>query len=448
MPSFQYSVSVLVAIAGTGVASDSEPLTTLEPSRGTVNQVAHIYYNAVSGERVVTLLTDGQAAPADAGSSSSPVWSALVQNMCEAEGYTTSYFFGIDDATGGTPLSTGTQNLDYADIQLDTVVDCIQINWTVAHPDTDNDADGVGDGVEELAGNWIVWDADNGRAVNQCVRLPLVDILFFNLPGNLPENQQSGQLSAYTMDVDLVGFGTATDLSFEIGDSDGDCQSAAYCNNDIDTDSDGFGDGVSVANADRNFDGLPDSDLDGDGLFDWSWTVQFIQPGQGNDFDSDFDTGSLPGSNSDTIGIGFAAPEGSAVDNGDGTWTWNIDELALGAGTGAEDRFAIYEPDGSGGFIYNAGYWFGGFACTGGLISTGGAGYTPPAMFQFVLYGPPSTGCGRSCPSDFNCDYVINFFDVSAFLVDWLNGGDYNGDGSTDFFDVTAFLTDFNAGCP
>lgn len=439
------TIAMAAGIASTAAASNTP--TTLGPTQAQVNKAGHIYYNVASGERIVTIFADGQTAPADTGVGG-PIWQALVENMCEAEGYTTSYFFGVDDATGGTALSTGTQNMDYGDIAMDTVVDCIQINWVVAHPDVDLDSDGTVDGVEELAGNWIVWDADNGRAINNSTRLPLVDILFFNLPGNTPENQSAGALTGWTADVDLVAFGTATDLSFEIGDSDGDCQTAAFCNSSIDYDSDSVPDGP-IAGGDRDFDGLLDSDLDGDGLFDFSWTVQFIQPGQGNDFDSDSDTGSLPGSNSDTIGIGFAAPEGSAVDNGDGTWTWNLDTAADAAGTGAEDRFAIYEPNGTGGFMYNGGYWFGGFACTGGLISTGGAGYTPVAMFQFVLYGPDGTTGGGGCnPADLNEDGVLNFFDVSLFLTDFNAGGDYNGDGSTNFFDVSAFLTDFNAGCP
>jgi hypothetical protein len=334
------TIAMAAGIASTAAASNTP--TTLGPTQAQVNKAGHIYYNVASGERIVTIFGDGQTAPADTGTSA-PIWSALVQNPCEAQGYTTSYFFGVDDATGGTPLSTAIQNMDYGDIAMDTVVDCIQVNWVVAHPDQDLDSDGTVDGVEELAGNWIVWDADNGRAINNSTRLPLVDILFFNLPGNTPENQSAGALTGWTADVDLVAFGTATDLSFEIGDSDGDCQTAAFCNSSVDYDSDSVPDGP-IAGGDRDFDGLLDSDLDGDGLFDWSWTVGFIQPGLGNDFDSDSDTGSLPGSNSDTIGISFGFPTGSAVDNGDGSWTWNLDTSVDDAGTGAEDRFAIYEP--------------------------------------------------------------------------------------------------------
>tara|TARA_E500000318_G_scaffold14854_7_gene15138 strand:+ start:7204 stop:8550 length:1347 start_codon:yes stop_codon:yes gene_type:complete len=442
----QTALAVLVLSGSAATLAQANNPVALDASRVTVNNAGHIYYNIATGERVVTLFSDGQTAPADTGESV-PVWASGVANPCEAFGYTTQYFFGVDDASGTTSLATNVRLLDYGDIAHDTVVDCIQINWTVAHPDVDLDSDGIVDGVEELAGNWIVWEADNGRAIDQSSRLPIVDFMFFNLPGNTPENQGAGALTGWTADVDLVAFGTSTDLSFEIGNTDGDCQTAAFCQ-DFDIDSDGEPDGVGWSGVDFNFDGLPDSDIDGDGYFDWSWSVNFIQPGQGNDFDSDSDTGSLPGSSSDTIGVGFGVPEGMAIDNGDGTWTWDIDETAQGAGIGAEDRFVLYEPTSGGDFVYNGGYWFGGFACTGGLISEGGLGYTPPAMFQFVLYGP---GNIIFEPCDYNGDGVANFFDVSAFLQDFNDMApmaDLNNDGSWDFFDVSAFLTAFNAGCP
>ena len=258
--------------------------------------------------------------------------------------------------------------------------------------------------------------------------------------------------SRYTLDLDLVGFGLMTDLTFEMGDSDGDCQGATFCNNDVDTNADGIGDGVSVANADRNLDSLPDSDLDSDGLFDFSWTVRFFRPGDGNDFDSDDDTGVIPPYDSDTIGISFGFPEGSAVENTDGSWSYNIDYLAAAVGSGQEDRFALYAPPTatSGAIIYAGGFFFGGIACTGTPISEGGTGYTPPAMFHFILYTPGCSGsrCTPSCPGDLNNDNEHNFFDVSLFLQDYNAGGDYNGDGDTNFFDVAAFIQDYNAGCP
>ncbi len=435
----------LVMSAGGAFAAGEATPGLMEASHGAVVETAHIYFNATTGERVVTVLGDGETSPADAGGSLE-IWSTLVQNPCAAQGYSTEFYYGFDNPSAGTSLSTAITVMDYGDIALDTVVDCIQVNWVVAHPDTDIDSDGAGDGVEELAGEWTMWEPSNGGQAGWCSRLPVISFLFTNLPGNTPDNASAGALSGYTMDVDLVGGFTGTDLSFELGDSDGDCQTAAFCNNDVDTDSDGIGDGASVANVDRDFDGMLDSDLDGDGLFDWSWTVRFHQPGSGNDFDSDSDTGVLPGPDSETIGISFGFPEGQAVDNNDGTWTWEIDTSVAAAGTGEEDRFVLWSaPSTTGAISLVGGYWFGGFACTGGLVSTGGPGYTPPAMFQFALYGP---ACGCFCPADLNGDGVANFFDVSLFIQDYNNGGDYNGDGYTDFFDVSAYLMDYNAGCP
>jgi hypothetical protein len=432
------TVAMAAGIASTAAASNTP--TTLSADRGNVQNAGHIYYNAATGERVVTLLGDGQTAPADTGNpDSGPIWAALVENQCADFGYTTSYFFGVDDATGGTSLATDVTFLDHGDIATDTVVDCIQLNWVVAHPDVDADSDGIGDGVEDLGANWIIWDAHNGRAADNSTRLPLLDVTLLDLPGN---TFGAGSLTGYTLDLDLVAFGTATDLSFEIGDSDGDLQGAAFGNTDVDTNSDGIGDGVSVANADRNFDGLPDADLDGDGLFDFAWSVKFLQPGF-IDHNGDGNIGAAAPSASDTIGVGFASPAGTAVDNGDGTWTWELDLMDAAPGTGIEDRFALYNPDGT----YNGGYFFGGLACTGGLISAGGAGYNPAAHFQFVLYGPGGTSV-NPCPADFTGDGVLNFFDVSAFIQEYNNGGDYNGDGSTNFFDVSQFIQDYNAGCP
>lgn len=442
----------LAQCAGLACGAGVETPVTLSASVGQVQHRAHIYFNVATGERVVTLLGDGETQGADVGGSQR-IWATPIRTPCESFGYTTEYFFGVDNPTPDTSLATNVTLLDYGDIATDTVVDCFQVNWVAAHPDTDADSDSVGDGVEELAGEWLVWDADNGRAVNQSTRLPVVNVLFFNLPGNIAE---PGFLSEYTMDVDLVAGFTGTDLSFEIGDSDGDCQTAAFCNSSVDTNSDGIPDGVPIAAADRDFDSILDSDLDGDGLFDWSWTVRFYQPGIGNDFDSDGDTGVAAPSISDTIGVFFGYPEGMAIDHGDGTWSWDIDSNADAAGTGEEDRFAFYDPpiyDGMGNefILYNGGYWFGGFACSGGLISTGGTGYTPGAMFQFELYGPSQVSCLRCCgqsPADLNGDDQLNFFDVTLFLQDYAAGGDYNGDGATNFYDVSQYLVDYHFGCP
>ncbi len=414
--------------AGISLAHANEP-TRLEPGFRAVTEVAHIYYNFASGERVVTLARDGQTAPADTGESVS-LWSTQGEiPACAADaGYSTAFFFGFDDP-GGTSLSTAVELLQWGDLEKDTVVDCISVNWVTSHADTDTDSDSIGDGVEELAAQWRVWDADNGREINNSTRLPVFDVLLFNLPGNIAG---PGVNAGYTLNIDLVDVFSGTDLSFEIGDSDGDCQTAAFCNSAVDYDSDGMPDGpIAGLGADRDFDGFPDSDLDGDGLFDWAWSVRFYQPGTGNDFDSDGDSGISGGMDSDTIGVTFGYPIGFEPTGGDG---WGIDSGISDAATGIEDAFALYL-DGT----HQGNFWFGGFQCPDAQNQ-----YNPLTSFSFQLWGPGD----RGCDADFNGDGQLNFFDVSAFIQDYNAGGDYSGDGTSNFFDVSLFIQEFNGGCP
>jgi hypothetical protein len=54
------------------------------------------------------------------------------------------------------------------------------------------------------------------------------------------------------------------------------------------------------------------------------------------------------------------------------------------------------------------------------------------------------------CPSDFNCDRFVDFFDFDDFVGAFESGGatsDFNGDGFTDFFDFDDFSLVFEGGC-
>jgi hypothetical protein len=411
----------LLAGASTGIAhaaTDESP-----QYRTNAVNVAHIYYNAVTGERVATLLSYDQFAGADTGNSEL-LWSTFAPYPDCFDTGPTSFFFALDDATGTTSLSTNVALLDYGDIEKDTVVDCISVNWVTSYPDTDSDSDSIGDGVEELAGQWMVWDADNGREINSSTRLPVLDVLFFNLPGNVAA---PGFFSGYSLDIDLVGLGTATDLSFELGDSDGDCQSAAFCNSMVDYDSDSVPDGP-ISGGDRDFDGLLDSDLDGDGLFDWSWCVRFYHPGTGNDFDMDSDTGSAAPSDSDTMGIMFGYPAGFEP-HPDGSI--DFDPNALGAATGYEERFVLKTASG----------YFGGFFGSLQCPDPSAPEFVPPSVFQFALWGPGDPP--GPCIADLNMDGVVDFFDISLFLMCYQQQEpqcDFNNDGILNFFDVSIFL--------
>lgn len=408
-------------ISGVVVAGEEAP-TVLEPSHGVVRDVAHIYYNLATGERVVTLLGDGQTAGANTVNSQS-IWACLNTKPCASEGFTTAYFFGVDNP-GSTSLSTAITLSDFGDIVSDTVVDCIYINWVVAHHDVDSDSDGAGDGVRGLGGVWGVWDLDNGRSINQCDRVPLVEFLITDLPGNILGD---GSLSGYSADIDLVG-ALGGDLSFEICDTDGDPQGAAFHH-------------PFVGTFDNNFDGFPDSDLDQDGLSDWGWSVRFFQPGT-IDFDGDGVPDGIPApTDADTIGVSFAVPDGTAINNGDGTWTWDIDTSTPDAGNGQEDSFAVYDANG----LYAGLFYFGGFSC-----DPVGPGYTPAAMFEFQLYGPGYIDDSMVC-GDLDGNGVNNFFDISLFLQAFIDHdpiADYTYDGEFNFFDVTLFITAYTRGCP
>ncbi len=57
----------------------------------------------------------------------------------------------------------------------------------------------------------------------------------------------------------------------------------------------------------------------------------------------------------------------------------------------------------------------------------------------------------ETCIPDMNSDGVLDFFDISAFLIAFGNSdpvADFNSDGQLDFFDVSSFIAAFNAGCP
>lgn len=418
---------VMAAGAFAGVANAEEPVAALGVGVGSVSHAAHIYYNLATGERVVTLVRDGQSSGADSGSSDS-LWASLTPNQCADQGFNTTFYFGVDDP-GTTSLSTAVTLLDYGDIAHDTVVDCVHVNWVTQHLDQDADSDGLADGVRGLGAQWVWWDIENGRG-DRCDRSPLIGITLTDLPGHLGAE---GALSRYSVDIDLSATFTGTSLTFEICDTDSDTQGASYHN-------------AGIGNLDGDFDGNPDVDIDGDGLSDWGWHVRFYQPGT-VDFDSD---GSPDGvaapAHLDAIGVSFGAPDGVAIDNGDGTWSWEIDTSTADAGTGQEDRFAFYSPpDINGDSIYAGGFNFGGFSCTAG---TPGGAYTPSAMFEHQLFGPAPFIC---CCADLNGDGVLNFFDVSVFLNAFNAGdslADYNNDGSINFFDVSSFVSEFNAGCP
>lgn len=75
--------------------------------------------------------------------------------------------------------------------------------------------------------------------------------------------------------------------------------------------------------------------------------------------------------------------------------------------------------------------------------------------FQPIRWGyetdPDTAVVVPGCIADLTMDGVLDFFDVSAFILAYANNdpvADFVDDGVFNFFDVSAFLAAFSAGCP
>ncbi len=102
-----------------GLTLADEP-TIFQPDQGGIIDIAHIYYNLVTGERIVSLDRADQTALADTGNSVS-VWSTFGPPPdCFAGA--SSFFFALDNP-GSSTLSTNVTLLDFGDSEKDTVVD-------------------------------------------------------------------------------------------------------------------------------------------------------------------------------------------------------------------------------------------------------------------------------------------------------------------------------------
>lgn len=422
---------LIIGLAGTAVALDVP--VEIELNGGEYRHAGHLYFNVGTGERLMTMIDavglEGEEEP-------STVWEEIwviggPATGCPDENMILFYQL---DIPGGTPgLNISPELLDWADIPMDTVVDCVQVHWITDHADTDTNSDSFADGVEGFGATWTFWDGMNGRESSlKHTAEPIIDFTFYSLPGEYPPDPAT--VAFYTADVDLG----ANSLSFEFGDTDSDMQEAAVHNPRFDL-------------RDNDSDGIPDIDIDQDGLADWGWSLDFTQPGTRDLDNADGDSDSQTGIDGDVndfamagVVYGLAQPGEAIFDPESETWDWV-------PGPGApvtEDAFGLIWPNGS----YTGPFFFGGFSCDP---------FMPSADFAIVLYGPKVEGgikCGDLAGSpDGSPDGILNFADVSAFLVLFAQGDllvdlagnpDGSPDGVLNFLDVSAYLELFAAGCP
>lgn len=407
---------ITTLIASSGIALAANTPTSIEYERAQLHHAGHLYFNIATGERLLTPIDTADVQAAASGDAE-PIWVVSgPANGCDAAGSSNTYFV-LDTDSGFSSGSASPALFDWGDIPSDTVVDCVQIHWITDHADTDTNSDGFADASIGFGATWTFWDGLNGRAPQLfSTALPLVE-LTFTLPGEYPSD--TATVAYYTADIDLAGsFGSPA--NFEIGDTDSDPQGAALFNPRMDL-------------QDNDFDGIPDLDIDQDGLADWGWSIDFHQPGTYDLDNADGDSDPMTGVDGDVndyaqAGLAFGLPQpGQAVfDPDSGTWSWVTEPGAANV----EDAFGLLLPN-FGDPFYDGPFWFGGFNCDP---------YQPYAAFQMILYQQTN-----GCSADVNDDGDLNFLDVSLFINQQI---DYNEDMSFNFLDVSEFLADFATGCP
>lgn len=421
----------LAGVAGAVYAADGPRAWERAPIPAT--DIGHIYYNLVTGERVLTLTAEG-IRPASSGSEE--VWIADNRIPCAAYGQTSGHIAVFDDPAETTSAAVGAFFKDWGEIQPDTVIDCVGITWTTAHADTDTDSDGFGDGVRGFGSRWYWFDAD---VPNNWSGAPesLIDFTLYDLPGDL--EPLDGLATTYFATLDLVS-SFSSSMSFEFLDTDFDPQDAAVHN-------------PGVFHRDFDSDTLPDGDSNQNGLGEFSYVQRFYQPGT-----TDFDSDTLPDgnpANQAVAGVSLVAPTGPTVQRPNGSWA--IDPVAPPpAAQGLTDFYEVFtDVNGDGFWEPHGTFWYGGFSCDAN--SDGVTGDTRPyAQFYHKLYGPEAVD--SECLADIfpppSGDGVVNFFDVSAYLTgfnDALPPFDLwppsAPDGIFNFFDLSEFLRRYNLSC-
>ena len=419
---------VLGAGAATGLAAPGDR------PRVPVAWTGHMYVDVATGEASFVPPVAGALSPTQ----------VFVAGQGAACPDTSGGFFLADDPTDvfGFGAFQGSVFADWADVAPDTLVDGVSFelaSWIPDEPGAGFDTDGdtvpdvfIGDGVEGFGVVIAFYDGDDG---GQSTRAALAAYTITGLPGDPNNFSATGGVLSIVLTLDLEDVdGTGTTSTFEIGDSDG-VSDADHVNLGI------FNDPV-----------LGDAALDGNGLADFGYAFNYIQPGT-RDLDGDGTIDGDPGDAAPTF-FDLATPRGQVVFDGAGQ-RWEIvpddalqasmtDALAILPGSSGVDASQLASQPLP--ILADAP-----FSCLGPDLD----GDTEPDFFPNAYDQLPMLLLGRvpsACPADIVPDGLLDFFDVSAFLGDF-NGactpgiGDFDSDGACDFFDVSAFLASFAAGC-
>lgn len=438
------TIAGLILACGSAALADVTPAMSPKGVRSGARVVGHFYVNMATGEVIGS--TDPVARPRG---QSDLVWITDNDIPCAGVNGTGPYtidFLAIHDDPADVGVPGVDQAaylsilLDWADVPSDTVIDTVQLSTYADHPDVDADGDGMADGVEGLACEWWFAEADNGFYA--CSPAGLIWFRMENIPGNLTP----GEIEGYVYTIDLAS-DFDENLSFELGDSDGDPQGA----------------GVHHPFIWSWTLGSNDIDLDLDGLVDFSCARRYIQPGVLTD-----DQGRPIGdpSNRARTYTALAAPRMDIPPDPPTTYS------VLGFSSGQEDAFDMLitlDGIGTGSELHYGTFWYGGFSCdrdddgiyegdlNGSDANADGLednDYRAHGSFFMAMYGPADVGTCRADLYPANAgDGQLNFFDIWFYLDRFVQGdpvADFyppSGNGVFNFFDVTSYMYAYNTGC-
>ena len=106
------SISALCVLCIVGSVHAAQDPIQLEPSTGSIKHAGHIYYNIATGEMVTTLTGVGEAQRPVDGTAGSEIWIVGGGAPCADFGSSMSFFFGLDNPTGTSAISSSPMLID------------------------------------------------------------------------------------------------------------------------------------------------------------------------------------------------------------------------------------------------------------------------------------------------------------------------------------------------
>ena len=424
-----HSVSALCLAASAGVAAAAPPAPApayAVRNGGAPTTAAH--RSRVGGDVYVGQSGDMVLIPAGAvrdnlpnAGTTEPLWLSSKTDYCEGLGTDPNPLFGIDSGTDtdgdGYPEGTFTDVLvqDWGDLPFDSYVCGMRILAGTTEPTPDTDGDGVPESIAGTSYTVTFTDNDDGFGFGASFGTP---VAAFNLPMFGDPTPSDSYVTAFYYTYDFVedftdNSGNPVDASFTLANS--------ATTSDIDGDGLGdFGYGLEFEFADANADGQPD-------VYD-TFTILAGPDG---------DLTPIPDEPGGYEITNVQAPQGTGATVGLDVYTTDPYGVNPPTYLGTIDGLSfLYDPDG----VPDSGDEY--------AITSGGVNclYNIP----FLQLGIDLYTASEACPADQNGDGAFNNTDINLFVTNFISqdpAADINGDGNWNNTDINLFVTLFISNC-